>query len=137
MKTINIIRDQKGFTLLELLVAVTLLAIGLLAVASMQATAINGNAIANRNTVISSLAQEVMEDIVSWKSSPPPADARLLTTVSNANYPLRNPTIAGAGTFSAVYSVTPNNPVTQVSKIDVTVTGANKTVTLTCYKRTN
>jgi hypothetical protein len=43
--------------------------------------------------------------------------------------------IPGAGTYSATYSIDADNPVTNVARIDVKVTGGGRTVTLTSFKR--
>lgn len=55
--------NEKGFSLVEVLVAITLLAIGLLAVAGMQSTAISGNAFAQSGTAAFSLAQEMVDRV--------------------------------------------------------------------------
>lgn len=55
--------NEKGFTLVELLVALTVMAIGILSVVQMQIVAIKSNSIAQRLTVANNIAQEVMEDI--------------------------------------------------------------------------
>ena len=53
--------SSQGFTLLEVLVAITILAIGLLGVASMQLSAISGNRLGNELTVAAFLAQAQIE----------------------------------------------------------------------------
>lgn len=55
--------NEKGFSLVEVLVAITLLAIGLLGVAGMQSTAISGNAIAQSGTVAIAMAEEMVDRI--------------------------------------------------------------------------
>lgn len=140
MNMMKTIRNQKGFSLLELLVAIVLLTIGLLAVASMQATAINANAMANQNTVIASLTQQAYEDIISWAPIDGTPDSRLTADVANVSYNLDpigagpDVTIPSVGTFTARYSVTTGVPAAGMAQIVVTVTGAGKTVTLTGYK---
>lgn len=139
MKPLHLGND-KGFTLVELLMAVSLLAIGLFAVAGMQTVAMNANAIANKLSVSTSIAQEVMEDIMSWPQDSP----ALNTSASSVVYDLDRATAAttiavtGAGTFSATYTTTTNTPITDVTQIDVTVTcttGGIQPVTIRSYKR--
>ena len=55
--------NEKGFTLVELLVSVTLLAVGLLAVAGLQITAIKGNFHGNTIMQATLLAEERLEEI--------------------------------------------------------------------------
>jgi len=55
--------NQKGFTLLEVLVAIVIVSIGLLAVAGMQTTAITANASAKDATVAIQLAEEMADRI--------------------------------------------------------------------------
>lgn len=54
---------QKGFTLVEVLVAASLLVIGLLATAGMPEMAIDGTAFAGRMSVATNLSEEMMERI--------------------------------------------------------------------------
>ena len=55
--------NQKGFTLLEVLVAIVIVSIGLLAVAGMQTTAITANASAKDATIAIQLAEEMADRI--------------------------------------------------------------------------
>ncbi len=131
--------NQRGFTLIEMLIAVFILSVGLLAVASLQTTAINSNSIANRLSVATSLAQAVMEDLLARNV----ADPILNTPVTNATFYGLNPnnlaasnlTMISAGTYTATYTVQPNTPAQWISRLDVTVTGGGRTVALTGYKR--
>jgi type IV pilus modification protein PilV len=52
---------QEGFSLIEVLVALAILAVGLLGLALFQTTAIRGNAIASKWTVATELAQDRLE----------------------------------------------------------------------------
>jgi type IV pilus assembly protein PilV len=140
MKMMQNKNGQRGFTLIELLIAITILAVGLLSLASMQATAINSNSIANRHSVETALAQEVMEQIVSRDIYDP------LVNTAAANQPYAgldpdNPTALSfavpgtAATFNARYSITLDTPVKNVTQIIVTVTGGGRTATFMSYKR--
>ena len=130
--------NDKGFSLVELLMAITLLAIGLFAVAGMQTVAMNANTIANKISVSSSIAQEVMEDIISWPQDSP----SLNTTAANIVYDLDKGsaattiTVTGAGTFSATYSTTTSTPISGMTQIAVRVTCSGiQPVIITSYKR--
>jgi prepilin-type N-terminal cleavage/methylation domain-containing protein len=137
---------QSGFSLVELLIALTLLLIGVFSVISMQTTAIKSNSIANRLSAATGLAQEAMDDIMAWGLS----DPRINVSAANAIYDLNGPntsgtniTIPGAGTFSATFTTTFDTPVTGVTQVVVDifrvtngVSEANPYVTLTSCKRT-
>ena len=56
--------NQKGFSLIEILIAITVFAIGILAVGGMQITAIKGNSFANDLTKATTLAQDRMEKLI-------------------------------------------------------------------------
>lgn len=59
---------NEGFSLIEVLVALTILAVGLLALALLQTTAIKGNALSSKATVATQLAQDRLEQFknVPW-----------------------------------------------------------------------
>jgi prepilin-type N-terminal cleavage/methylation domain-containing protein len=118
----------RGFTLLELLIAMTFLVTGLLAAANMQGVAMNANSSANRISVATMVGQQVAEDLCSLKIT----DTLLHTSVTNATYnrlfdPATKTSTAGAvfmpgaGTFSAQYDIAPNTPMTGTTQITVRV----------------
>jgi type IV pilus assembly protein PilV len=65
------LKSNKGFSLIEVLIAITLLAIGLLAVAGMQTTAITGNSFSQTGTVAVHLAEEMVDRIRSNATTRP------------------------------------------------------------------
>lgn len=143
MAVLVIKKRQQGFTLLELLVAVSLLAIGLLAAASMQGVAINANSIANKSSVSTSIAQEVMETLMSL----PVDDPTVVTETANAIWDLdpataeTTMTFPSAGTYEALYTAQLDSPTASVTTFIVTVNrinadGTKKTMlTYTGFKR--
>ena len=63
--TMKYLTQDKGFSLIEVLVATTIFAVGLLAVASMQLTSVTGNFSARSATESVFLAQEKAEELFS------------------------------------------------------------------------
>ncbi|MDP3028876.1 MAG: type IV pilus modification protein PilV [Deltaproteobacteria bacterium] len=57
------LRNNKGFTLIEVLIATLVLAIGLLSLATLAGTVIRGNSFSNKMTTATTLAQDKMEEI--------------------------------------------------------------------------
>ena len=57
------LENNKGFTLIEVLVAMVILSIGLLGTAALITGIINGNKVSNRITTATVLAQDKMEEI--------------------------------------------------------------------------
>ena len=69
-KRVRNLRKEKGFTLIEVLFAITILAFGLLAVASMQTGAIQGNLFASGKTGAVTWAQDRMERLMALPYTP-------------------------------------------------------------------
>jgi type IV pilus assembly protein PilV len=115
--------EKKGFTLIEVLIGLIILAIGILAVAGMQITSIRGTAFSNNLMQASVIAQERLEFIKSL----PLNDAKLDT----GTYP-DPPNI---GIFTRSYQATRNaNP--NFVNIIYTVSWLEKGVTHTVSFRT-
>ncbi len=57
------ILDEKGFSLIEILIAITVFAIGILALGKMQITSIKGNSFGNELTRAITLAQNKAEEL--------------------------------------------------------------------------
>ena len=55
--------NNKGFSLIEVLISLVILAIGFLAIAGMQVTSIRGNSFSNRVTQATILAQDKLEEL--------------------------------------------------------------------------
>ncbi len=132
------LKSQQGFSLVELLIAITILAIGLLGIAGLQVQSIRYNAGANTRSVAISIAQGVMEEI----SAKNQGDPIFRTTVSDIVWDLDDSSAAtelvlpGAGSYSAVWSVSTNDPISDIARVTVVVTSpSGRTASLTNFKR--
>jgi len=96
---------EKGFTLVEVLIAVMVLAVAFLAMYQMQAMAVRGNETANQVTIATMLAQDKMEEIRNTNYD----------DVTNLNFPTEN------------YGMVPNFPQFR-REVTVTENGRIKTV---------
>ncbi len=121
--------SEAGFTLLEVIAAVSILTVGLLAVASMQAAAIQGNDKAYRVTEGATWAQNRIEALMGL-----PYDDPLLDNGSGIADPTPPPAPNG---YSITYNVD-DGPVTNTKLITVSATrqdrGATKIRRLTSIK---
>lgn len=125
--------NQHGFTLLEVLVALTIFAVGLLGIAGVQIRSMEYNAGSNTRTVATAIAQGVLEDVLTRS----PEDAVFKTDSPPIDFDLGDSaTVDGAGNFAASWVVKTNDPATRIAKITVTVTGPkNREIILEGFKR--
>ena len=110
---------EAGFTILEVLVAVSILTIGLLAVASMQTAAIHGNDTAYRVTEGATWAQNRLEALIAL----PPNDPLLDNGTGKAD-----PTPPTPEGFSITYDVV-DGPVENTKLITVVATEQDRGAT--------
>ncbi|MCD6569389.1 MAG: prepilin-type N-terminal cleavage/methylation domain-containing protein [Deltaproteobacteria bacterium] len=114
------INSKKGFTLIEVVIAILIFALGIIGVAKMQAEAVKGNSFSMQVTDGLNLAQNQLESLMS------------LPYIHNSlNNGTHNPpgTASGTGcTYTITWVVQDDTPVTGVKQIDVTSSWAEKNV---------
>ena len=128
--------DNNGFTLLELLIAIFILAVGLMGTASLMVSGISGNRLSSMVTVEGGIAHSVVDEFMARDSG----DAVFNAAVVDAVYDLDSSSAATTRvvqnvTYSVLYSITPNNPVTGMVRLDITITGGGRTLSMTSFKR--
>lgn len=65
------LNNTKGFTIIEVMIAMVVMAIGLLGAGAMQLAAVKGNANSSKLTEATNLAADQVENILSWSSTDP------------------------------------------------------------------
>lgn len=118
---------EAGFTLLEVIIAISILTVGLLAVASMQTAAIRGNDAAYRITESATWAQDRLEYLMAL-----PYDNSSLSNGTGKTDPMTTP-----ANYTITYDVV-NGPIANTKRITVIASrndrGATKTRRLTSIK---
>ncbi len=127
---------EGGFTLLEVIMAISILTAGLLAVASMQISAIQGNSLAGQLTTGTSIAQDKMEELLSLPYTLLVTHPDLVNNTDNGGPHFESSPPDG---FDFVqWDVTDDTPETGTKTITVTVAwherGAQKTTSLSSFK---
>ncbi len=117
-------KSEAGFTIVEAILAISILAVGLLAMANMQIMAMKTNSSARWQAEQTIHAQDKMEELM--------ALAYTHANLDSAGNPHNeaNP----PDNFTITWTVLSNTPVPDTKLITVTVTGLNKTTVLTGVK---
>jgi len=119
------IKSEAGFTLIEVVVAIAILTFGLLAVASMQSSAIQGNYRARLQTEATTWAQDRMEKLLAL----PYSDPKLADTVGAYSADPFPPSPAG---YTITYRIDLDTPISNTKLIQVKIEWWDKGI-----KRTN
>jgi type IV pilus assembly protein PilV len=121
-------REAKGFTLLEVLAALVILAFGLLALAGLHITSIRGNSFSHHLSLATVAAQDRLE----FLKNLPLNDNRLLPNQYN-----EQPVRLSGMSFEGTYSVTQANNTSNLRTIQYTVRwndGRDHSVTFTTQR---
>jgi len=128
-RKLSLPKNVKGFTLVEILIAILLLVIALVGLASVTVSVIKGNDLSRMVTTATTLAKDKMEELKNLSTTSAGYDALIdgSPTVLEAIY-------TRAWTVGAVGVTAPDDDTTKMKKITVTVTwtwnGRSHNVTL-------
>jgi type IV pilus modification protein PilV len=116
MRPQRLVHDQRGFTLIEVLIATALLSFGLLSVASMQVVAVRVNTSSQRLALATTLVQDKVEELMAL----PFTHASLADTTP-------------VGSFQSYTATNPSPPpgYTLTWQVDVNAAGDSRTVIVT------
>jgi len=125
------LKKENGFTLIEVLIAITIFAVGLLAVAAMQNSAILMNSSAGKLTNLSTWGMDKVEELSALPYTDP-----WLETAGNppGNDSAGNTHQEVSGGYTISWTVIDDNPLTSTKNISVTVTGRGKTAVISFLK---
>jgi len=117
------LKPEKGYTLIEVLMAISILAVGMLAIASMQTSGLKVNSTAGHITTRATWAQDRIEKLMAL-----PSGDTLLAVAGNPHQ------VTTSDNYTIRWVVADNNPVANAKLITVTVTGYGGTTVLTAIK---
>jgi type IV pilus assembly protein PilV len=141
-----LVNRRQGFTLIEVLIALVILTVGLLAAAKMQISAIQGNYFSSNTSTALSLAEQKMEDLLGRAySDAAVADTQAgnngnLTSLVTKDHEENNVDeegVVGGGIYHRVWNVADDTPISNTKTITILVGWGNDRhrVTVSCIKR--
>jgi prepilin-type N-terminal cleavage/methylation domain-containing protein len=133
------LHDNRGFSLVELMIAVCIMAIAFAGLITMETACINGNSIASNVTMGITLAQDKMEELNSVDYNDPRlndanpgnnGDLRSTTSIDFSESDIDEQGNAG-GIYTRIWNVADDTPTVGQKTIVVIVTWKNHNVTVT------
>lgn len=108
----NLLTDKKGFSMLEVLIAIVILSIAIMGLATLQSRGIRGNDLGNRTSQAVALAQDRLEDLINTSRT---------QTISGGSESGIDETGGAGGVFSRNWTVQTGVPVTSADTIGITI----------------
>ena len=138
-------RGQQGFTLIEVLVAMAILVVGLLAVGTMQLSAIRGNFMGGNTSIALTLAGEKMEDLMNRAytdadlnnaAAGNDADLSSIATTDHEEQVDQNGQVAAGGFYRRIWNVADSaSPVMKTMTVIVTWEGNRHRVSVSSLRK--
>jgi type IV pilus assembly protein PilV len=113
---------ENGFTLIEVLIALTIFAVGMLSVAAMQNSAIKMNSTADKLTHLATWGMDKIEELSALPYFDPSLDSA------------GDPHQEVSGDYTITWTVIDDNPMTNIKNVTVTVTGRGKRIDISFLK---
>jgi prepilin-type N-terminal cleavage/methylation domain-containing protein len=117
-------KKEEGFTLLEVIIAISIFSIGLLAIAAMQTSAIRVNSTAAQLTELNTWSMDKLEQLMGVPYTDPSLDP-----TGNTHQDPQN-----ADGFTVSWDITNNSPTQNTKLIEITVAGKGKRLLLTSVR---
>ena len=117
-------KKDAGFTLLEVIIAISIFSVGMLAIAALQTSAIRVNSTAAQLTELNTWGMDKLEQLMGVPYTDPSLDP-----TGNTH---QDPQKADGSTVSWV--IADNSPTANTKRIQITVTGKGKTLLLTSVR---
>ncbi|MCP4022234.1 MAG: prepilin-type N-terminal cleavage/methylation domain-containing protein [Desulfobacteraceae bacterium] len=125
-------KDSNGFTLVEVMIALVILSIGILGIASMNVSSVQGNGYALNLTSATNIGQEIIEEMMKasyfdtnyFTDQNGDGQAGLVNTGGAADYSWTK-TVEGT-LFTAGWNISPLDPINDTNTIQINITWIEK-----------
>ena len=114
----NRLKDSQGFSLVEVLIAMVVLAVALMGLATLQVRCIRSNDLANRTTQATNLAQEKLEELIFRSAT---GEHFVAGVTADAENPVAVPADDQGAIFTRSWEFIDDSPVPAARTIIVTV----------------
>ncbi len=125
-------KKEKGFTLLEVIIAISIFTIGLLAIAMLQGSAVRGTNSARTFTIAATLAGDRMEKLLALEKDSPQLEdtdndgtSGLSDIGNDADHALTNQVISGKS-FDIFWNTAPDTPKTGNKTISLIISWSDQ-----------
>ncbi len=119
----KIMAGEEGFTLTEAMIAIAIIAIGVMGMYTLQISSINSNSRANRITISTDIATDKIEELMAMSYTDTALDAGA-----------HSETASDAASSTIAWTVTTDDPVVNTKTIIISVTTGRDTTTISYIK---